>query len=326
MKKTNLFAVLALAATPAFLHAQTTNYSQVVGYTTTTVKGHGGAASSWFSFLPIQMLKPSVFIGVGSASGTTVTLTGANLTAVGPSAGYPTHFLMIKSGTGAGYFSDVTSFTSTSVTLADDLSSFIASDTSLAVIPHYKLSEVLGTGAGLKIGGGGSVGAADTVQVSDSTGVLKTYYYKTGIGAGWKTSAGADASGVVVYPTDGLLISRKLSSDVSIVQTGEVADNNIKTTFVQGLTAASSGFPTSLTMPDLTSVLAGSGAVGTADNLIVVNPATGKLDTYYYKTGIGAGWKTSSGASANTALDFGQGYIIKRRAAAPATLTQNKTW
>ena len=72
-----------VAATPAFLHAQTTNYSQVVGYTTTTVKGHGGAASSWFSFLPIQMLKPSVFIGVGSASGTTVTLTGASYEQVG---------------------------------------------------------------------------------------------------------------------------------------------------------------------------------------------------------------------------------------------------
>jgi len=167
------------------------------------------------------MLKPSVFIGAGSASGTTVTLTGANLTAVGPSAGYPTHFLMIKSGTGAGYFSDVTSFTSTSVTLADDLSSFITSDTSLAVIPHYKLSEVL---------------------------------------------------------------------------------------------------------TNLTSVLAGGSAASSADNVLVINPTTGKLDTLYYKTGIGAGWKTSANANADTAADISNGFVVKRRSTTNAVFSQTKSW
>ena len=43
MKKTNLFAVLALAATPALLHAQTTNFSDIVGYTTLNVRGKTGS-------------------------------------------------------------------------------------------------------------------------------------------------------------------------------------------------------------------------------------------------------------------------------------------
>ena len=37
MKKTNLFAILTLATAPALLHAQTTNFSDIVGYQTSTI-------------------------------------------------------------------------------------------------------------------------------------------------------------------------------------------------------------------------------------------------------------------------------------------------
>jgi hypothetical protein len=37
MKKNNLLAILALAASPAFLHAQTESYSDIVGYQTITL-------------------------------------------------------------------------------------------------------------------------------------------------------------------------------------------------------------------------------------------------------------------------------------------------
>ena len=95
MKKNQLLAILTLATAPAFLHAQTTSYSDIVGYTTTVVKGTGSSGSSqYFSFVPIQLQKDKVFQGPASASTTTVTLTGASLTSGALNAGtYPKHYL-----------------------------------------------------------------------------------------------------------------------------------------------------------------------------------------------------------------------------------------
>ena len=63
MKKTNLLAVLALAATPAFLHAQTTNYSDVVGYTTLNVRAKSGSANA-LSFISLNVHRPVAHRGV----------------------------------------------------------------------------------------------------------------------------------------------------------------------------------------------------------------------------------------------------------------------
>ena len=80
MKKTNLFAVLALAATPAFLHAQTTNYSDVVGY----VKDSFNTNSD--TIVTLQLQRPSELTGAvssvsDSGSSSILTLSSASLTA-----------------------------------------------------------------------------------------------------------------------------------------------------------------------------------------------------------------------------------------------------
>ena len=106
---------------------------------------------------------------------------------------------------------------------------------------------------------------------------------------------------------------------------GNVADQETKAVISQNLNGISSGFPIAMTLSNLTSVLTGGSSVGGADNVLIVNPLTRKLDVVYYKTGIGAGWKTSANANANTSQDISDGFVVKRRSSTPATLTQNIT-
>jgi hypothetical protein len=331
MKKTHLLAILTLAATPAFLHAQTTNYSDIVGYTTTTIKGRGSSGQPTFmSFVPVNLTKAPVFTGTAAAVGTSVNLNGANLTgSLGPTGGYPTHYLVIRSGSGEGYVSDIVSATSTTVTTVDDLSPVCPSATQVAIVPHTKLSDVLGTGASVLVAGGSAATSADNVLLVDSTGAFKTYYYKTGIGAGWKTAANGDATSIIVYPGESILVNRRQTADsAAIVQTGIVPPNSTKTV-IEGsgkLTAVASGVPISITLTNLTSVLAGGSAASSADNVLVINPTTGKLDTLYYKTGIGSGWKTSANANADTTADLSNGFVVKRRSVTNAVFSQTKTW
>jgi len=323
----SVFALLIFVGIQDSANSQSTVSTPIVGFNTTTIKGTGSSGQpSFASFVPVNLSKAPVLKGSATGAGTTVTLSGASITTnLNPSAGYPSHYLLINTGTGAGLFSDITAYTGSSVTTVDDLSTHLSTPVTVSIIPHTKLSDVLGTGAGLLIAGGESVNVADNVQLVDSIGNMKVYYYKSGIGAGWKTSSNTDATGLVVYPNESILVYRKQTSNVSVTQTGNIADQETKALITQNLNGVASGFPVSLTLSNLTSVLTGGSSVGGADNVLIVNPTTGKLDVVYYKTGIGAGWKTSANANANTSQDISDGFVVKRRSSTPATLTQNIT-
>lgn len=311
--------VLAVCATS--VSAQTESYSDVVGYTTTVVKGtSSGTGTSYFNFIPVQLAKSAAFSGQATATGTTVTLTGANLaTLTSP------HYLIIQSGSGAGYLSDILGNTSTTVTTSEDLSAQIGAGAKVSVIPHVLLTDVLGNGGTLIIAGGAAA-TADIVYLVGSDGSFKSYYYKTGLGAGWKDAGtGVAAGSVVIYPSEAILVERKASANTaSIVQSGVVPSHDTKSVYTPGFNTGSSGFPTSLTLTGLTSVLTGGTAAG-ADQVYLVDSSTGQLKAYYYKTGLGAGWKdASTGVAASTSADIGEGFVIQRRQGTSTVLSQTK--
>jgi len=322
-----IFSALIVSLNIPHIQAQEVS-TPIVGFNTTTIKGTGSSGQSSFaSFVPVNLSKAPVLKGAATAAGTTITISGASITTnLNPSAGYPSHYLLINTGTGAGLLSDITAYTSSTVTTADDLSTYLSTPATVSIITHIKLSDVLGTGAGLLIAGGSSATVADNIQLVDSSGALKVYYYKTGIGAGWKTAGNADATGLVVYPNESILVIRKQLSNISVTQTGTVAANTTKSTIAQNLNSVASGFPLSVTLSNLTPVLAGGTSASGADNVLLVNPTTGKLDVVYYKTGIGAGWKNSANANADTTKDISDGFLVKRKSATPTVFTQTATW
>jgi hypothetical protein len=325
MKKLNVTLAILVAAVMAG-NAQTTVTSETVGYQTSTIAGKG-SGSSFLSFVPNNLSKSAIYTGSASAEGTMVTFPDASLTGtLGLVSGVPTHYLHVKTGAGAGYVSDVTAFTAGSVTTADDLSSSITAGTTVSIVPHTKLTDILGTSTGLLITGGGTVTLADNVYLVDSTGSLRVYYYKSGFGAGWKTSAGADATATIVYPSESIIVSRKQSAPVSVVTVGSVANEQAKIVFNQNVSSACSAAPISMPLSSLYPTIAGGGTVSTADNVYLINPTTGTLEVFYYKTGFGAGWKTAAGATADATRDISAGYLVQRKSATAAVLTQAKTW
>jgi hypothetical protein len=325
MKKLNVTLAILVAAVMAG-NAQTTVTSETVGYQTSTIAGKG-SGSSFLSFVPNNLSKSAIYTGSASAEGTMVTFPDASLTGtLGLVSGVPTHYLHVKTGAGAGYVSDVTAFTAGSVTTADDLSSSITAGTTVSIVPHTKLTDILGTSTGLLITGGGTVTLADNVYLVDSTGSLRVYYYKSGFGAGWKTSAGVDATATIVYPSESIIVSRKQSAPVSVVTVGSVANEQAKIVFNQNVSSACSAAPISMPLSSLYPTIAGGGTVSAADNVYLINPATGALEAFYYKTGLGAGWKTAAGATADATRDISAGYLVQRKSATAAVLTQAKTW
>ena len=325
MKKLNVGLAIFVAAVMAG-NAQTTVTSETVGYQTSTIAGKG-SGSSFLSFVPNNLSKSAIYTGSASAEGTMVTFPDASLTGtLGPVSGVPTHYLLVKTGEGAGYVTDVIANTAGSVTTADDLSSIIPAETTVSIVPHTKLSDILGTSTGLLITGGSNVTAADNVYLVDSAGTLKTYYYKTGIGAGWKNSSNVDASATIVYPNESIVVSRKQSAPVSVVTLGSVASEQAKIVFSQNVNSSCSAAPIAMTLASLYPTISGGSNVTAADNVYLINPTTGALEIFYYKTGIGAGWKTSSNATADANRDISAGYLVQRKSSTAAILTQSKTW
>jgi hypothetical protein len=325
MRKTNLLAILALTATIANGQSVST---PVVGFVSTSIKGYGSTgSSSYFSFIPVNLHKTPVFSGTATVTGTTVNLSGASLSAGALNSGsYPTYYLRIQTGSGAGIISDIVSNTVGSVVTSDDLSSYLSSATQVSIIPHTLLTEVLGTESSVILSGG-SANTADLVYLVGADGAFKSYYYKTGLGAGWKDSGtGNSVSGLVVYPSESVLVERKQASDTesSATITGQVAANQMVVNFPSGkFSSAANPFPVSMTLSSLTPVVAGGNA-NTADQVFTVNPSTGQLTAAYYKTGLGAGWKDAgTGIAASTSTDISSGFIVQRRASSIATLITN---
>ena len=143
MKKTNLFAVLALAATPAFLHAQTTNYSDVVGYTKQTLNAGSDTIIAPQVFRPAELT--AAVSGVTSSGSTaTFALAGANLTSnqfVYNSTTQPnTYFVLVTAGNLTGTYFMVASNDASSVTVnLDGLTVSSADVSSVEVRPCWTL-------------------------------------------------------------------------------------------------------------------------------------------------------------------------------------------
>ena len=152
MKKINLLVVLALAATPAFLHAQTTSYSDVVGYN----KISAPIGSSFQSF---NFVNEDLFQGVvGSVSGNTITLTGLSGVASnawaptdglpdGEPVNIPQYYMEVTSGPLAGYNFDIVSNSGSQVTIDSAPAGLVGQG---AVIRrHVSLGQIASTASGL---------------------------------------------------------------------------------------------------------------------------------------------------------------------------------
>ncbi len=314
-----------------------------VAYVNTTISGTNGASSNALTFVGLSVTQPVAFQStVASYNGGSkmLTPTSGTFTVDQFNGANGAYFVEIASGTDAGFLSDITATSTTTITTADDLSAKLAGGESFKIRKHWTLQSVFGPNANtgnVVILGTGSASTADEVLLYDqSTQEYITYYYKVGGvfgGDGWRSTTGGDPlatdqSNTILRVTDGFVIRRKQSPAVTLSLPGAVklgptqrtvvpALNFCGDVYAAGTTLANSG----LYDPAKPATSLQGGSASTADQVLIYDGA--EYITYYYKVGGvfgGDGWRSTSGGDplgtdvSNTPLPAGQAIIIRRLA------------
>ncbi|MFN0130863.1 MAG: hypothetical protein ACKV19_29730 [Verrucomicrobiales bacterium] len=312
-------ALFAAVLSPSF--AQTTATTDPVGYRTETLKGGG----------IFNLLSPNLDNAVGAAgtidiiAGTTLTDNEANYSAAF-TAGDPLT-LKIVDGANAGIITDVTAFTATTLTTADNISTLIAQGVKYEVRKTPTASSLFGATNSANLLGGSS-GTADIIWIPAGSGTYTQVFYSTGglPGVGWRKVGGgnANAANEPISIVDGIFVQRRGATDLAVVFTGHVQTIATKTGVTPGFNPLSRVIPVDLKLVDsgLQTELA-QGNSSTAD--LIWNPnGDGTYAQLYFSSGglAGVGWRLVGGGNVDQAqVSLKSGFLVQRKAATGTNIT-----
>jgi len=315
--------------------AQVNVYTDPVGFITLNAEGTAGpGGTAALSFWGLGMTPVVAQRGLaGTVSGAAVGVSGLTAGTYNSGPQGPLYYLedLGSNSTFVGFSDDIISNDANNVYLANNDSAYILAGDAIKIYPHWTLASALGQtdSAGLQPG---SATTADQVIIQNPVSQLyATYYYATAsktISAGWKKSGGGntDYSTLPLYGDQGILISRQVSTNLSVQLVGGV---KLGTTLIPldgpGNDFAGNVYATSVTVlsnsglytdgVSTDSLVAGSAT--TADLVLIHNDATGLYSTYYYATAsktISAGWKQAGSgntSAAGVAIPLGANVLIQ---------------
>lgn len=288
MKKTNLLAILTLAATPAFLHAQVTSYSDVVGYQKVV-------SSQGFTAVGLPLVKSAVVSStVSSKSGSSVTLASPVPAGTDASKAY---YLEVTSGSLAGERVDV-SVVSGNATVTIQASSENTSGLSslgvgaaVLVRPHVTLADL-------------DASCSPALVGDDTNGDRVLFFvngafvsYTKGSDNLWYEDGGLDdMSNLPIRPGVGLFIHRRTSTPTTLTQTGAVRANKFARPIKAGFNFYAPAYPSDLS-PDAMGASTSYGWSNGDRILPFVNGAfvSNTLDTSDTSGGAGGTWYEDGG-------------------------------
>ncbi len=323
-----IIGALALATT-AGVKAQTA-VTDPVGYITLTAKGNGGSGKK-LSFVSPTLVNKVEFSGAITAiTPTQITVAGTPLATFAANA----YYVEITSGTNAGYWTNITGGTSSSVTTADDMDAVANPGDTIKIRKHVTISDLFGATNTAGLLSGGSSTTADILTVLDPQTKVATriFYYVDPTNpavAGWITEDGELAADFAIEPAQAVQITRIASADLSIVRVGHVKTGPTKLGIEPGLNLVAVPLATGTTLS--TSGLRGTGnangvsaggSLTTADVLRFVTPAGAVLQTFFYQDPNDAnvtGWLDENGEIQNDyVIKEGTGFLLSRKTAAGA--------
>jgi len=320
-------ASFALATT---LLAQSTVSTPIVGFTTLPVRGKTGVNNT-LSFISLNLSRPKAFsgiVGTKSLNGsgqTVITFSTSLFTANQFNASTNKHFFQVKSGSNDGLVSEVVATTTDSITLSDNLDSVIDNGiTSFDIVPYWTLATALPGGGGLKTGTSATI--ADNVTIIDSVSGSGNAYFYHSTANQWRRGS-TDSSHVIIPPGSGIMVTRKDAAQVNVQITGQVRTGPLQADIAAAPSTGARQSYLANPFPLASKTLAQSGlytgnpstgVVGgttatTADNVIIVDPATGNANTYFYSTTANQ-WRRGSTDSSTVTIPDGAAVIISRKA------------
>jgi len=306
-------AVFAAVLSTSFAQTATT---KPVGYRTEVLKGAGT-----FNLLSANLDNPVGAAGtIDAIAGTTLTDNEANFAAAF-TAGEPIT-LKIMDGANAGITQDITAFTATTITTAQNISALIANGVRYELRKTPTVASTFGAtnSAGLL---GGNATTADIIWIPDGMGGYTRIFRSDGglSGIGWRRVGGGavDAANDPIAITDAIFVQRRAPADLSVVFTGHVQTTATKTGVITGFNPTSRVIPVGLTLTDsqLQTELT-QGNATTAD--LLWNPnGMGGYDRYFWSNGglSGVGWRSvGGGATDRGSVALASGFLVQRLGAA----------
>jgi hypothetical protein len=319
MKKNHLLAILALAATPAFLHAQTTSYSDVVGYETKNLP------ANTYTAIGINLINPDLLVSpVGSVSSTAILVSGSSNAGALLSSAEP-YYVEVKTGTAEGARFDVDEaatiaaangsivIDSTSANNTDPFASISAdlSGASVALRKHLTITDVGNAISGLTAGASGT---GDEILLLDATtGGFQVYLRRTA--ASWRDANNATVNTLPIPPGTGIIVNKRAVPG-SITTSGSVRANNFAWNTVQGYQLVTLGFPMDRSPADIGADNAANGwTSGVAGDSFLLLNSGGGFDKYLFRTA--TSWRDANNVTVTTSkfLVSGDAYVLFRNAA-----------
>jgi hypothetical protein len=334
--KPYLYSIIAAVAATGLASAQTTAYTDPVGYFTIPIPAGGTIGSPKLQIASQGMLPSDAFQYAGTATNVTSTYLEQSTATWTPSA-YVGMFVEITNGPLIGTFTKITANSATQLTTFDNI---VAAGTTptFRIVKSFTIGTLLGNPptAAVLAGATNANDADNFLILNAQTGVYDTVWYKNGGigGTGWRASSTGSANAVnnVISPNDGMVFQRKQAGAGSLVVAGSVK-NSVTDIWVEGDNATTKLSILSLQFPVDQLTLGASGLYTTnaatgvkgatnandADNVLIFDAATGIYDTIWYKNGGigGTGWRASSTGTAlanSNIIPSGRAVLIQRKA------------
>jgi hypothetical protein len=320
--KTYTYSLLLAAAASGMALGAETAYTTPVGYTTTTLKqGFNNVGITVHS-----ATKAAGDLEVISAGSVQDTSAGVNFTTSLGATGV-IHILEITSGPAVGVVSEISSWTTDTITTVDNLvTAGVVAGNTYRIRKAPTLEEIFTTNTTTGPLTAGTATTADLVYVPTGVPGQYTLYFLSGAGAFRSVSPAAAAPNVPLVYLDGLFVQRKAAGTKDLVVSGEVKPEKAAGKLVTGFNYLGTVFPVGSTVQNsgLENYLL-AGTATTAD-LIYVPTATPGQYTLVFRSGAGT-WRTVSPAAVAPTIDLTGAIFIERKGAAgPYAINAPSTW
>ncbi|MEY4570190.1 MAG: hypothetical protein RLZZ398_1629 [Verrucomicrobiota bacterium] len=330
--KTTLYSLLAAAACGMALGQ--TAYTTPVGYTTQTlVTGYNNVGISVHA-----PAKAAGDLNVISASSVQDTTVGVNFTASLGATG-TLHVLEITSGPAVGLVTEITNWTTDTITTVDNLvaagvlGGIDGAGNTYRIRKAPTLEEIFGAVPATSVlTANANFASADIVWVPTATpGVYTQYFLSTLSGGTFRkvSPAGAALNTPLVY-LDGIFVQRKAAGTKDLVVSGEVKIDQTNGSLVTGFNYIGTVYPIGSTIQNigLEDDLTPNANFNSAD-IVWVPAATPGVYTQIFRSTLSGGtWRTVSPAAAIT-TPFpltGAVFIQRKGAPTPYDIVPPSTW
>lgn len=318
MKMTNLAAALTLITSLGSVQAQTSSYSDIVGYETKALP------ANTYTSIGINLMNPDLLVSsIASASSTALSVSGSSnvgalLTSTEP------YYVEIKSGSAEGARLDVDVaatiaaangtivINAASYNNTDPLSSISGSlaGASVALRKHVTLNDVGASITGLTAGASGT---GDEILLLDAaSGGFQTYLRRSS--TTWRDANNTTVNTLPIPPGTGIIVNKRAVAG-SLTTTGSVRANNFALNTVAGYQLVTLGYPLDRSPNDIGADNVANGWTSgvTGDSFMLLNSAGG-FDKYLFRTS--TSWRDANNTTVTTTkfLVSGDSYVLFRNA------------